>query len=78
MEKNYILNLLRFNNTVFTFKDISLIWDETEPILDIFFCSDLCFSAMLGWEIGTMTHVLLSLTKRKFFYFKHELFVDWN
>ncbi len=30
MRKDYISNLLRSNNTVFTFKDISLIWGETD------------------------------------------------
>ena len=30
MEKDYISTLLRSNNTVFTFKDLSLIWNETD------------------------------------------------
>jgi hypothetical protein len=33
MGRDYILNLLRSNNTVFTFKDISLIWKETDARL---------------------------------------------
>lgn len=33
MEKDYILKLFRFNNTVFTFKEISLIWKETDTNL---------------------------------------------
>lgn len=30
MEKDYISTLLRTNNTVFTFKELSLIWNETD------------------------------------------------
>ena len=30
MEKNYFSTLLRTNNTVFTFKELSLIWNETD------------------------------------------------
>jgi len=30
MEKNYISTLLRSNNSVFTFKELSLIWNETD------------------------------------------------
>ena len=30
MEKDYISTLLRSNNTVFTFKELSLIWNETD------------------------------------------------
>jgi hypothetical protein len=30
MEKNYLSILLRSDNTVFTFKDLSLIWNETD------------------------------------------------
>ncbi len=30
MEKDYISTLLRSNNTVFTFKELSLIWKETD------------------------------------------------
>ena len=30
MEKNFISTLLRSNNTVFTFKELSLIWNETD------------------------------------------------
>jgi hypothetical protein len=33
MEKNYILRILRSDNTVFTFKDIALIWGETNTDL---------------------------------------------
>ncbi len=30
MEKDYLSTLLRSNNTVFTFKELSLIWNETD------------------------------------------------
>ena len=30
MEKDYISTFLRLNNTVFTFKELSLIWNETD------------------------------------------------
>jgi hypothetical protein len=30
MEKDYISTLLRSNDTVFTFKELSLIWNETD------------------------------------------------
>ena len=30
MEKNYFSTLLRSNNSVFTFKELSLIWNETD------------------------------------------------
>ena len=30
MEKDYISTLLRSNNTVFTFKELSLLWNETD------------------------------------------------
>lgn len=33
MEKDYISTLLRSNNTVFTFKELSLIWNETNDKL---------------------------------------------
>jgi len=33
MEKDYISTLLRSNNTVFTFKELSLIWNETDVML---------------------------------------------
>ena len=33
MEKDYISTLLRTNNTVFTFKELSLIWNETDAHL---------------------------------------------
>ncbi len=33
MEKDYISTLLRINNTVFTFKELSLIWNETDAHL---------------------------------------------
>jgi len=33
MNKNDILNLLRSKNTVFTFKDIALLWNETDKRL---------------------------------------------
>jgi hypothetical protein len=33
MEKDYISTLLRSNNTVFTFKELSLIWNETDDTL---------------------------------------------
>jgi hypothetical protein len=33
MEKNYLATLLRSNNTVFTFKELSLIWNETDVTL---------------------------------------------
>ena len=33
MEKDYLSTLLRSNNTVFTFKELSLIWNETDVTL---------------------------------------------
>ena len=33
MEKDYISTLLRSNNTVFTFKELSLLWNETDAKL---------------------------------------------